>query len=112
LVASPTPVIYTPTNVKIYDADKAPTQPTTEISVVQVDLYNQYGIKRQKAEVNEMLKAQACSVGGNALILIDNSDTKHCYAEVVQIDPKVASTSNNAAPSTSTSATTPISATK
>lgn len=107
LVASPTAVAYSPSSVVIYDEDKPLTQPAEEITTITVDVYNEYGIKRQQAQVNEMLKEQACSVGGNAVVLIDNPDKKHCYAEVIHVKPIATELVNSAAPSTSTSAINP-----
>ncbi|MES2204104.1 MAG: hypothetical protein V4496_02680 [Pseudomonadota bacterium] len=99
LVASPTAVVYSPANVAIYNANAAHPQSAEDITLIQVDVYNEYGIRRQQAQVNQMLKEQACSLGGNAVVLINNPDKKHCYAQVIQ--------TNSAAPLPSTLAATP-----
>ena len=108
LVASPTAVAYSTSNVTIYDQNKPAPSSATDITMIQVDVYNEYGIRRQQAQVNEILKAQACSVGGNAVVIVNNPDKKHCYAKVIHTQPGV----NTAAPLTSTLAATPVSATK
>lgn len=86
-VASSKAVIYSSSsNIVIYNMEEIPTKPFKEISTIQVDLYNEYGIKRQQATINQMLKEEAWSAGGNGLIIIDNpTDRRHCYAKVVQI---------------------------
>lgn len=108
LVASPTAVVYSPSSVVIYDENKPLAEPAEEITTIRVDLYNEYGIRRQEAQVNEMLKEQACSMGGNAVILIESPEKKYCYAKVVHTNP----IANNAVSSTSTSAVSPVSVTK
>lgn len=108
LVASPTAVVYSPANISIYNENSAHPQAIEDVTLIQVDVYNEYGIKRQEAQINQMLKEQASSVGGDAVIIKNNSDKKHCYAEVVRTQPAT----NNAGSLTSTSATTSGSATK
>lgn len=108
LVASPTAVTYTPASVIIYNANETPTGSVEEITTVQVDLYNEYGIMRQQAQVNQMLKEQACSLGGNAVMLVDNgNDKKHCTAKILQTKPASTTAATNSASLTSTSVTTP-----
>lgn len=108
LVASPTGAIYSPTKITIYDENNASPPSAQVITIIQVDVYNEYGIRRQQAQINEMLKEQACLLGGDAIVIIKNPDKKHCYARVIQTKPAI----NNEAPSPSTLATTPKSATK
>ena len=107
LVASPTAVVYSPSSVVIYTPEHLPNESYEVVTTIKVSRYNEFGIKRQEAQVNQLLKEQACSLGGNAVILIESSDKKYCYASVIQTKH----TANNAVPSTSTSATNPKSAT-
>jgi hypothetical protein len=93
----------------VFDESNSPTQSSQDIKTIQIDVYNEYGIMRQQAQINEMLKEQACSLGGNAIIILDNrNDKKHCYAEVIQINTAAA---NNVATSSATSAANTNSAT-
>ena len=108
LVASPTAMAYSPSSIIIYTPGDIPSEPSEVIANIKISHYNEFGIKRQEAQVNEILKEQACSLGGNAVILVDSADKKYCYAQVIQTKPKT----NTVAPSTSTLAATPESATK
>lgn len=106
-VTQSTAIAYSSDNVLIYDKNNAHPQSAEDITMIQVDVYNEYGIRRQQAQVNEMLKQQACLVGGNAVVIVDNPDKKHCYAQVIQTQPIL----NNEVPSTSTLVANPVSAT-
>lgn len=86
LVPCPTSSIYSPSNVIILNENNPLTKSAQKIKTIQIDLYSEYGIKRQQAQVNEMLKKQAYELGGNAVVILDESDTKHYYAEVIRID--------------------------
>lgn len=108
LVASPTAVVSQSSSIVIYDKNNPLAEPAVDITTIKIDLYNEYGIRRQQAQINEILKEQACSAGGDAVVVIENSDKKYCYAKVVQTQPVI----NTAAPSTSTSVIPPESATK
>lgn len=88
LVASPTAVVYSPANIIIYNEKNALDEPIEEITVIKVNLYNEYGIRRQQALIDKMLKEQAYSLGGNAIILIKSSDKNNCYAKVVHANTK------------------------
>ncbi len=102
LVASPTPVVYSPSNIVIFNHNETKPIAAQHIQKIEVDTYNEYGIRRQQAQINELLKKQACSLGGNAVVLIDEpNDDQHCYAEVIHITK----TPNSVASSPSTSAT-------
>ncbi len=84
LVASPTAVVYSPSSVVIYTTEHLPNESYDVVTTIKVSRYNEFGIKRQAAQVNQMLKEQACTLGGNAVILIDNTDKKYCYAKIIQ----------------------------
>lgn len=107
LVACPTASVYSPSNVIILNENTPLAQSAQKIKTVEIDLYSEYGIKRQQAQVNEMLKKQAYELGGNAVVVIDKSDAKHWYAEVIRIDTTPTWNAKDAATSTSTSATKP-----
>ena len=110
LVASPTAIAYSPSTVTIYDETMPPTGTIEDISLIQIDVCNEYGIRRQQAQMNEILKEEASSMGGNGVVVIDNPDKKHCYAKIVQVEPSASKTHNEVL-SISTSATKPILAT-
>lgn len=107
LVACPTSSIYSPSNVIILNENAPLTQSAQKIKTIEIEIYNEYGIKRQQAQINEMLKKQAYALGGNAVIIIDGPNVKHYYAEVVRVDTMPVETIKGVAMSTSTSATSP-----
>ncbi len=89
-----------------------PTEPFEVITTVKIPLYNQYKIKRQQAQVDQMFKDQARSLGGDALILVPLGDKKYSYANVIRIKPMTAKTVNNPGSLPSTSAINQASAAK
>ncbi len=112
LVASPSAVVYSALNIVIYTPEDMPTEPFEIITTIKIPLYNEYGIKRQEARVNQMLKEQARSLGGNALILTPCGNTKHAEAQVIRFSPPPAKIAKNEGSLTSTSGTNQASATK
>ena len=108
LVASPAGVVYSPSSIIVYKPAHLPNESFEIVTIIKVSQYNEFGIKRQEAQINEMLKEQAGSMGGNAVIRIETVDKKYCYAQVI----RTKHTANHAAPSTSTLAAAPESVTK
>lgn len=90
LVASPAAVVYSPSNIIILSEKDINQKPIQHIENISVDVYNEYGIRRQKAQIDEILKEKACELGGNAIVIINTpEDTKHYCAEVVLINAKM-----------------------
>jgi hypothetical protein len=112
LVASPSAVVYSASSIVIYTPEHMPTEPFEVITTVKTSLYNEYKIRRQQAQVDQMLKDQARYLGGDALILVPRGDKKYSYAKVIRIKPMPTKTANNAGSLTSTSAINQASATK
>lgn len=108
LVASPTAVACSPASVNLYNPGYIPNESFDVMTIIKVSQYNKFGIKQQEAQINEILKEQTRSMGGNAAILIESADKKYCYAKIVRYKD----TPNNAALMTSISAASPESATK
>lgn len=99
LVISPTSVAYSPASVVIYPNQQAVNKLSYEnIAVAKVSLYNQYDIRRQQAQVNQILKEQAHTLGGNAAILLDKQDTKYLYAQIIRVNPTATSPLTSATP--------------
>nr|MBP9727249.1 hypothetical protein [Gammaproteobacteria bacterium] len=112
LVASPSAVVYSASSIVIYTPEHMPIEPFEVITTVKIPLYNEYKIRRQQAQVDQMFKDQARSLGGDALILVPHGDKKYSYAKVIRIKPMTAKTVNHAESLTSTSAINQASATK
>ena len=85
LVASPTAVSYSPANVIIYrNAIALDKKVYKKIAVIKVALYNQYGIRRQQAQINQLLKERAYTLGGDAVLLIQPQTQKYLYAHILR----------------------------
>lgn len=62
-----------PTHVSLYKNEQKPKNPYRIIGIAKVSKFNLMGMKRQETLVNEMMKNLAASIGGDALININNN---------------------------------------
>ena len=69
---------YSPTNPECVFFIKGKKLNTSyqKIAVISVDHYNLVGIKRQQAIIDDLLKNNAASLGGNAIIDVHENDGK------------------------------------
>lgn len=88
LVASPTSIVYLPYQIEVYDDKHLPTEKYTPIGVASTTQFNEYGIMKQQASIDEALRIQASQMGGDAIIMLPSFDKNMCIAQVIKFDPK------------------------
>jgi len=62
-----------PVNINFLNAE-APTRPYKILGKTIVSKYNLVGIKRQEATIRDLMRQQAASLGGDALINVKHND--------------------------------------
>jgi len=62
-----------PVNISLFDHTKKPPSKYTVIGTATVSRFNSAGIKRQKAIINDNLRAIAADMGGTAIINVANT---------------------------------------
>ena len=88
LVASPTSIVYLPYQIEVYDDKHLPSGRYKPIGVVSTTKFNEYGIMKQQATVDETLRVQASQMGGDAIIMVPSIDQNMRIAQVVKYDAK------------------------
>lgn len=98
LALSRTTVTYSPTDVVIYPNQQAVNNVSYEkIAATKIALYNQYDIRRQEAQINQILKKNVRTLGGNGAILLNRKNKKYLYVQIIRVHPIAVLPSTSAA---------------
>jgi hypothetical protein len=95
LVASPTSIVYLPYQIEVYDDKHLPSGRYKPIGVVSTTKFNEYGIMKQQATVDETLRVQASQMGGDAIIMVPSIDKNMHIAQVIKYDAKPSKSAPN-----------------
>jgi hypothetical protein len=85
LVMDTNVVAYYPYNIELYTLDNIPTKPYHFLGEISANQYNEFGIKRQRARINQVLRQEAGELGGDAVIVLNPKGTIN-MAEVIQFN--------------------------